>query len=239
MERVYPSAGGGHRVVTAECPGVKQGSEKSLCVVDGTLYYQGLGGVYAFDGSMPRQVGGALDGMELSCAVGGGREGRYYLSAQSREGWVLLVYDTKRGFWHREDALEAVDFARRGEELFCLTAAGEIWALRGSEGEKERELSWEAESGDFGLDSPEHKYPQRLRLRLQLESGTAAEALLSYDGGQTWESQGKLWGAGGVQAGLLHLRPRRAAQVRWKLRGSGGGTLYSVSAVYGKGSDEV
>lgn len=44
-----------------------------------------------------------------------------------------------------EVSVKAVDFARLGEELYCLTAAGEIWALRGSEGEKERELCWEAE----------------------------------------------------------------------------------------------
>ena len=53
MERVYPSATGAHQIVTLRCPGVKKGCHGAAAVVDGTLFYLGLGGVYAFDGSMP------------------------------------------------------------------------------------------------------------------------------------------------------------------------------------------
>lgn len=238
MERVYPSATGAHRVVTVECPGVKQGSHGSVAVVDGTLYYHGLGGVYAFDGSMPQLVSCVLGQEHFSEAVGGGREGRYYLSAQGQDGtWRLLVYDTARGLWHREDDLKAVAFARRGEELFCLTESGELWAMRGSEGEKEKRICWEAQSGELGLDTAESKYPARLCLRLELAKGSRAEAALSYDGGRTWETQGAVYGQGSVQACLLHLRPRRAPHLRVRLQGMGPCTMYSISAVYEKGSD--
>ena len=37
-------------------------------------------------------------------------------------------------------------------------------------------MEWSAETGDLGLYTPEHKYLERLELRLELESGAAAEA---------------------------------------------------------------
>ena len=43
--------------------------------------------------------------------------------------------------------------------------------------------------------------------------------------------------AGRMQDCLLHVRPRRAKQLRLRLTGEGGMVLYSVSAVYEKGSD--
>ena len=50
MERLYISAAGAHQITSLQCPGVKQGSSRSLAVADGVLYFHGSGGVYAFDG---------------------------------------------------------------------------------------------------------------------------------------------------------------------------------------------
>ena len=50
MERLYISAAGAHQITSLQCPGVKQGSSRSLAVANGVLYFHGSGGVYAFDG---------------------------------------------------------------------------------------------------------------------------------------------------------------------------------------------
>ena len=74
VERVYPSAAGAHQIVTLRCPGVKKGCGGSAALVDGTLLYVGLNGVYAFDGSMPACVS-----QPLGEVIGGDGQTRGYL----------------------------------------------------------------------------------------------------------------------------------------------------------------
>ena len=239
IERLYPSASGAHQMVTLECPGVGRGSSRSLQTVEGVLYYLGRGGVYAFDGSLPVKVSAALGSAELCNGCAGALEGRYYLSAAEGEKRHLLTYDVQRGAWHRQDGLAVRDFARHDGELFALTAAGELLALEGGSGEQEGPVSWQAVTPPLGLQGAEHKYPLRLSLQLRLARGSTVRAAVSYDDGGTWHEQGGLTGRGGTGAVTLHLRPRRCAQLRLRLEGTGDCTLYAASAVYEKGSDET
>ena len=238
IERLYPSASGAHSVVTLECPGVGRGSHKSVAAVDGTLYYLSPGGVCAFDGSLPRPVSAALEGMALHSGVAGAWQGSYYLSAEGEDGGHLLVYDARRGLWQRQDDLNVQDFACWEGELYALTEDGTVLALSGRDGEKEDKVCWLAETGEMHLAAAEHRYPVRLTLRLQLPRGSEVQAALSHDGGKTWHPQGSLRG-GGDGAVTFHLRPRRSASLRLRLTGCGPCTLYALSAVYGKGSDET
>ena len=58
------------------------------------------------------------------------------------------------------------------------------------------------------------------------------------DGGRCWETLGEVIGGGGqTRSYLLHLRPRRCRQLRLRLKGAGRCRVYSLSAVYEKGSD--
>ena len=240
MERVYPSAAGAHQIVTLTCPGVKKGCHRSLAVVDGTLYYQGIDGIYAFDGSLPVPVSAALSGLTLAQGTAGALDGKYVLSALDRNDLAhLLVYDTRRQLWHREDGLRCLSFAAADGDLFALTG-NSIVALRGSTGTKENAVSWTMETGELGMNTPEDKYLQRLELRMQLGAGASARLSISHDGGVTWEQQGYVDGqAGRILPHLLHVRPKRCPGFRLRLSGSGDMRLYSVSAVYEKGSDEV
>ena len=101
MERLYISAAGAHQITSLQCPGVKQGSSRSLAVANGVLYFHGSGGVYAFDGSIPRLVSACFGDERYESAVGGAAEGHYWLSARQSGGDHLFVYDTARGLWHR------------------------------------------------------------------------------------------------------------------------------------------
>ena len=238
LERVYPSASGAHQIVTTRCSGVRRGDWRSVQVVDGKLYYHSAGGVCVFDGSLPVVVSQVLGEERYTDAAAGSLDGRYYLSAKGADGaWVLLVYDARRGLWHAESGVEAVGFTRAGKSLYALSADGTLWDLTGHDGTQEECVSWMGESGDLGLSSPENRYLQRLDLRMALESGSGVRLYVSYDGGASWELRGSMQAAGRVQDCLLHVRPRRAKQLRLRLTGEGGMVLYSVSAVYEKGSD--
>ena len=238
VERVYPSAAGAHQIVTVRCPGVRKGSGRSLQTVEGVLYYHGCGGVYAFDGSMPQRVSQALGEDEYHGAVAGGADGKYYLSVLDAENQPqLLVYDVRQGLWHREDDLRAVGFAVSGGVLYAMTRAGDILALKGGGTVQEEPVAWRAETGDLGLDSGEGKYLVRLSLRLRPEEGSAVRVAVSYDEGETWQEQGGVTGSGRLRDCVLHVRPRRCRRLRLRIYGVGGCRVYSLTAVYEKGSD--
>lgn len=237
MERLYISAAGAHQITSLQCPGVKRGSGRSLAVVDGVLYFHGVGGVYAFDGSMPRLVSAAFGEERYEDAVAGGTEGQYWLSVRQGEDTHLLVYDTACKLWHRQDALRLKQFAVSGGVLYGMTESG-IIAMTGGTEEDEEDVRWYAESGELGLDTPEHQYLQRLELRLLPENGAWVKAHVSYDEGRSWQYAGSMeGGTGRIRAGLMVVRPVRCPHLRLRLEGCGGCRIYSISGVYEKGSE--
>ena len=121
--------------------------------------------------------------------------------------------------------------------LYGLTEHG-ITALHGNTQSDEADPAWYAETGELGLDMPEQKYLQRLELRLLPESGASVKAYISYDDGRAWQYAGSIQGDGRqLRQGLLSVRPVRCPHMRLRLNGSGGCRIYSISAVYEKGSD--
>ncbi len=239
MERIYPAAGGGHQIVTVPCSGVRKGAERTVAVADGVVYYLGNDGVYAFDGSMPVCVSRALGDKRYTGGVAGGESGRYWLSAVDAAGETeLLVYDTQKRLWHRQDDTAAVAFARWNGEMTVLCSDGRLLDTSGTLGTAETGFSWSAESGDLGLYTPEHKYLSRLELRLKAAAGSTVKAYVCYDGDNVWEQVGGVSGeVGQTRDAVLQVRPRRCGHLRLKLAGDGPCRVYSAAAVYEKGSD--
>ena len=239
MERIYPAAAGGHQIVTVPCSGVRKGAERTVAVADGVVYYLGNDGVYAFDGSMPVCVSRALGDKRYTGGVAGGESGRYWLSAVDAVGETeLLVYDTQKRLWHRQDDTAAVAFARWNGEMTVLCSDGRLLDTSGTLGTAETGFSWSAESGDLGLYTPEHKYLSRLELRLKAAAGSTVKAYVCYDGDNVWEQVGGVSGeAGQTRGAVLQVRPRRCGHLRLKLAGDGPCRVYSAAAVYEKGSD--
>ena len=239
MERIYPAAGGGHQIVTVPCSGVRKGAERTVAVADGVVYYLGNDGVYAFDGSMPVCVSRALGDKRYTGGVAGGESGRYWLSAVDAAGETeLLVYDTQKRLWHRQDNTAAVAFARWNGEMTVLCSDGRLLDTSGTLGTAETGFSWSAESGDLGLYTPEHKYLSRLELRLKTAAGSTVKAYVCYDGDNVWEQVGGVSGeVGQTRGAVLQVRPRRCGHLRLKLAGDGPCRVYSAAAVYEKGSD--
>lgn len=235
MERIYPAAGGGHQIVTVPCSGVRKGAERTVAVADGVVYYLGNDGVYAFDGSMPVCVSRALGDKRYTGGVAGGESGRYWLSAVDAAGETeLLVYDTQKRLWHRQDDTAA----RWNGEMTVLCSDGRLLDTSGTLGTAETGFSWSAESGDLGLYTPEHKYLSRLELRLKAAAGSTVKAYVCYDGDNVWEQVGGVSGeVGQTRGAVLQVRPRRCGHLRLKLAGDGPCRVYSAAAVYEKGSD--
>ncbi len=239
MHKVYISPTGAHSIVETACRGVEGGSHKSLAVVGERLLYRSPAGIMAYDGSLPQCVSGALGEVSYRNAVAGALGDKYYVSMTDGAGAPhLFVYDTRRGFWHREDDTSVLHFARCGSELYFVDGDGRLMCVCGSEGSLEEELHWQADTGIMGYTTVEQKYVSRFLLRMRLEEGASVDAYIRYDSRGDWHHAGHAEG-GGLGTFLLPLRPRRCDCFEVRLRGKGDVCIYSFARVFEKGSDEV
>lgn len=116
IHTIYGSYPAQYQLQTTECRGVQRGCHNSLVAINGTLYYKSLGGVSAYTGSLPMEIGSALgeEGMRYTDAYGGVYRDKYYLGmydakAKGDTTW-LYVYDTEKGLWHKEDEYNGREF---------------------------------------------------------------------------------------------------------------------------------
>lgn len=236
IHRVVVSAVGAHQITETVCRGVQTGCAGSLQVVNETLLYKSRTDICAYQGSFPTGISQALGEEKYSEATAGAVGDRYYIAmADSAGDRHLFVYDLRRGLWMREDDLPATEFARLGNELYCI-ADGALWALLGSEGEREPYVSWEAETGMLYYQYPDRKYVSRFNLRLYMEEGAEIDVYLMYDSSGEWVRQGRIK-MRGTRTVTLPIRPRRCDHLRMKLRGKGEVRLYSIARILTIGSD--
>ena len=242
IHRVGVSAAGAHSISETVCRGVQKGSERSLVVVNETLFYKSPGEVCAWQGGFPHSVSAPLGPTAYHGAVGGEIGGKYYLSMlDENEQSALFVYDIERALWLREDALRVTAFARVGGELYAVSD-GKLLALLGSTAVtgsvREDPVSWEAVTGVQSFRLPENKRISRYNIRLSLEAGATLSVALQYDSDGVWHSAGSVTAdAAGTGHYLFPVRPRRCDHLQLKLSGQGEMRLLSISRILEIGSD--
>ncbi len=238
LHKVYVSPSGAHQIVDTACRGVQQGSSNSLAVVGETLYYKSANDVCAYDGSLPHSVSEQLGAVRYHDASAGAYRDKYYLSMADESGqYHLFAYDTRKGFWHREDSTHAVQFATCGGELYYIDSdTNALMCVGGSEGELEQELPWLAQSGLMGYESVDRQYVSHFNLRMKLPQGASVDVFLEYDSDGVWHHAGHIVGTG-TNTFLLPIRPRRCDHFRLRLEGVGDVRLYSLAKIHERGSD--
>ncbi len=235
VHKVWGSRPANFQIANSPVRGVKKGSEKSLVIVNETLYYHSRNGVCAYDGSLPVSVSGPLGNLCYQNARGGNVGDCYYLSMEDEDGkWVLFVYDEGSGLWHREDETHVRWFARVGGELYFVEEGNGLYTVNGSTalyegdddslGEMESPVSWFCESGDMGGDL--YEYLTGLQFCFQLVPQSSVTIKLQYDGGD-WEIAGKVT-ALEKRVFTLPVIPRRCVFLRIRLEGQGDMVLYSI-----------
>lgn len=236
IHKVSISAYGAHQITETVCRGVQKGCEKSVAVVNETLFYKARGDVCAYQGGFPASVSEALGDEKYSEASAGSIGDSYYISMKDDSGkWSLFVYDVIKKLWIKEDELHCTHFAALGDELYAVAEKG-IYALRGTEGEKESYVNWVAESGILYYQHPDRKYLSRYNFRLQMEEGAQMDIFIQYDSSGQWERKGriKFRGTGTV---TVPIRPRRCDHMRIRLEGKGEFRLFSIAKILSTGSD--
>ena len=236
FHRVYGSLPENYQIQLYHNDGVQKGSEKSIAVVENILFYKGVNGFYAYDGTVPQMISEKLGNERLYNAVGGACNQKYYASAKDKDGKsVLYAYDVWKSLWHKEDDTELIDCTDRGDDLFCLSKKGDF-VISSFENDVENDLSWYAETGIIGKSTPDKKVVQRLKIRADLEPAAMVQVMIEYDSSGNYEPiffmEGRL-----MQSYSIPIRIHRCDHFRILFMGRGPAKIYSLSKVLVKKGD--
>lgn len=237
MHKVYISSTGAHQIVDTACRGVQKGSYLSLAVVNELLIYKSMSDVCVYDGSLPVSISTQFGNERYFDAVAGALGNKYYVSMRDKENhWHLFVYDTMKGFWHREDSLQVLRFAKYNGDLYCIDSEKRLLCMNGTEGTKENQIEWMATTGLMGYATVEQKYISRFNFRMRLPKDSKMDIYIQYDSSELWEHVGHIEGTG-TKTFMLPVRPRRCDHFQVKLEGRGEVRIYSIAKIHERGSD--
>ena len=238
VHKVYGNYPANFQIQDTALRGVQQGCHKSMAIVNEILYYKARHAVVAYDGSLPVEVSAAFGEERYSEAAAGAHGNKYYISmTDSRGGWHLMVYDTTKGLWHREDSLRADCFCSCREELYAIDHnTGKIITMLGSGVQDKEKIKWMVQTGIIGTDMPDMKYISKLLVRLSLEIGARVRFYAQYDSMGGWESLGIVTGTD-LRSFPLTIQPRRCDHMRLRIEGEGDAKIYSITKTIKQGSD--
>lgn len=220
-----------YQITKVSAEGVQKGSEKSLKIIDGVLFYKAKNGVYAYDGSLPAKVSSSLGDLYYTDAVAGGLLSKYYISMVHEGKRKLYVFDTSNGLWHAEDDADVRFFAEYDGALYggvgnCIVCFSGTASELFKEIEPEGDFEWYAESGDIGLSQPFEKYFHRLLVRMDIECGARVRIEIAADGGDFLLSGD--YTAPGRQSVTLPVVTPRCDRMRVRISGKGSAKIYSM-----------
>lgn len=223
-----------YSVSTLHIAGVAQGASRSICEVDGALYYKSRYAVMRYTSSSIGSVSdrlGRLPDAVRTCA--GSYNGKYYLSLAGE----IYVYDTKRGMWCAEDACGAVDFATADGKLYIAGGRGDTdgkypICVAAPGMAAEADMPWSFTTPRIGYGLPNRKYVSRVLIRLEIGDAALPTVELSRDGG-AWEalSCAARVGTDGARTGsiTIPIRPRRCESFRIRVSGVGAYKLTGIT----------
>lgn len=236
VHKVYGNYPANFQIQTTACRGVQRGCEKSLAIVNETLFYKARSGVCAYDGSLPTEASYALGNEAYSEAVGGSHGNKYYITMKDAAGVShLFVYDTGKGMWHKEDDLLADCFCDCRGELYAISD-GKIITMLGTGTQDAEPVEWMVETGEIGITSPDMKYISRLTVRLSLDIGSVVRFLAQYDLMDEWDEVCVLEGTS-LRSFSIPIRPRRCDYMKLRIEGVGNAKIYSVTKTIEQGSE--
>jgi hypothetical protein len=231
-------------ISTDSVPGVARQAAKSLAVVGGILYYKSTGAVMAFDGTQPVSVSDKLGSLTAyPRAVGGACGDKYYLylDKSSRADPNLYVLDTTKGLWHREDETVVESMAEDSDNMYMIAVKGEnhtVLTVRAKGDPEKGKVRWYAETGLFGMESPDRKYVTRLVVKLKPDAGSSVRVSIQYNSTGVWKQLYAKEGTGMVTVSVPVL-PAPCDHFRLRLEGTGGCEVNSITKTVRDGGERI
>ena len=236
VHKVYGNYPANFQIQTTACRGVQKGCDKSLAIVNETLFYKSRSAVCAYDGSLPTEVSYAMGNEAYGEAVGGSHGNKYYISMKDVSGnYNLFVYDIVKGMWHKEDDLQVDCFCSCRGELYAINN-GKIITMLGSGSKDLADVEWMVETGEIGISSPDMKYISRLTLRMSMDIGAEVGVYAQYDNSDEWECQCVLT-SNNLRSFSIPIRPKRCDHMKLRIEGVGNVKIYSITKTIEQGSE--
>jgi len=237
VHKVYGKYPANFQIQTTACRGVQKDCERSLAIVNETLFYKSRSGVCAYDGSLPAEVSYALGNEAYSNAVGGAHGNKYYISMLDVDNaYNLFVFDTAKGMWHKEDDFQAESFCSCDGEMYAVSG-GKIVTMLGTGTPEEDPVEWMAQTGEIGISSPDMKYISKLNVRMQADVGSEVRFYVQYDFSNSWEHLFTLRGTS-LRSFSVPIRPKRCDHLKLRIEGVGEAKIYSIVKTIEQGSDQ-
>lgn len=196
MCRIYGTAPSNFQVSNTEVFGVEPGSKRSVITINDTVYYKSKIGIMAYSGGVPYCISDGLN-VEFRDVIAGTEKRKYYASIHTKAGgYELMVFDTEKGVWHKEDNTRFRACATIDNRLYYVAYQDELencseglpcseWLLVGDgttvgsvgivnpvvPSEADYNIKWRAVFGPFDEYIEEHKIYSKLALRLKTGYG--------------------------------------------------------------------
>ncbi len=236
-------------------PGVKKGSENSLALLSGTLYYHSPLGICSYSGNAPSIISRPLGEDVYNNGVGAVSGNKYYVCLYDCNNEPsLFVYDVYRQIWHREDNSDCICLSpdesdvlavkRIDDNLYTLESlipskqsqlCKEIY---GQNSEYEKDFEWRVETGLIGTKLPDNKYVSKIRIRLEGDRGASLSVSAEYDSCGIYESIGNVFSTH-LKSIVLPITPKRCDHFKLRISGKGSFRIYSITKRIEKASEVV
>lgn len=234
LHKLYGSKPSNFQVVTSQVYGVQEGSERSMCIINETLFYKGVGGVYAYTGGVPELVSAKFGQARFldACAATDGE--RYYISMRRGEDWGVYVYDVGRNIWLKEDEMHCVDMAFHDGHVYLLSA--DCCLYRIDSALEKADMEWSATFCPFNETVNERKGYSKFHMRMQMAAGSWLTVEIKRNNDTRWC---KVYTTHNERARTLSVPviPARCDSVEIRLSGKGECIIRSFVREFFVGSD--
>lgn len=216
LHKVYGTKPTNYQVTTVALRGLEAGSQKSLCIVNETLFYKAKDGIMAFQGSLPEKISDNLGSDEFCQAVADACGSLYYVSMfnKTKSEYELFVYNCDLGLWTKLDNTQFKFTLSTLTELYYIDGAdnafktvngtGDSFVVARNTGrtddagitiyeetsysiEKENVIDWSIETRFIDAGLLKYKYFSKLMIYLEIFQNSSVNVYLKYDNSSRWE----------------------------------------------------
>lgn len=215
IHKLFGSKPSNFQLNTNGMSGVREGCEKSLQIINETLFYVGRDGAYSYDGSTPYLISKAFGQMRLQNAVSGQQDNKLYLSATDGTKYRVYVYDPQTTFWMVESD-DQFKYTVFDGNLLYADASGRLRHIKGGT----EDVEWYLESGDIREQTLNNKYISKLLFNFWLASDTVVNVYIKWDDEPIWEHKGQI-SSDINNTYTLPIIPKRCNKFRYRIEGRG------------------
>ncbi len=267
VHKIYGTKPTNYQITNVALRGVQRGCERSMCIVNETLFYKAKNGVMMYQGSLPECISDELGTEYYMEAVAGSCGNKYYISMKDSKGsWWLFVYDTATGLWHKEDNTHFKYTLTTLTEMYyidgddyslnTILGTGEEFSVKRLVNsnlntpseyvttkyviEPEKDFDWSMESGDLYAGTIDNKYISKLRILMQLQKDTIINIFLKYDNEKDWHcvcTKKYKYSGSTKNTYNIPIIPRRSHRMKMKISGVGYCLIQAIARSVEQGSE--